>query len=308
MNYTPNQPMAQIQTPNYQMNSAAPTWQGYNPQSAQVNQNYKGLMGGDYDALQKALQTPGDIAAQNAYNTGSRDLANQMGGRGLYGSSIMSTQANEGINREYMNAMAGNAANATAQRYGMQATDLQNQNAFGMQQALANQSDAQGVRGLMANQNLAQNSFAQDIYGKQLGQEQNMNAYNQQNAQLGMQQNQNVYQAGVSDAARKQDYDLAALQYGNQGNEQQRQWSNQQALEKMQYELASGQYSQQQQADMINQYLALAGRGQVTAGQNQAANQASNQASATNTAGLMGAIGSIIGNTGYTADNGWTWG
>ena len=298
MNYTPNQPMAQITAPNYKLNSAAPTWQGYNAQAPQVNQNYKGLMGGDYEALQQALAQPGQIQAQNAYNTANRNLNDTMGGRGLYGSSIMSTQANEGLNREYMNALSTNAANAAAQRYGMQATDLQNQNQFGMQQGLANQQATLQNQGLMAQQSLAQNAFGQDTYAKQLAQEQAMNAYGLDATKLGMTQNQNVYQAGVTDAARQQDYNLAALQYQNQQTEAQRQWQNQQALEQFQYQLASGQYTQQQQEAMINQYLALAGRGAPlqTANQQLAQQQAlaDQQAQASLWGGLLGA-GTTLG-------------
>jgi hypothetical protein len=277
MNYTPNQPMAQIQTPNYQLNSAkVPT--------------YQGLMGGDYNAYQNAMTVPGKIAAENAYNTASRDLNNTMGGRGLYGSSIMATQANEGLNREYMNAQAVNAANAAANRYGMQATDLQNQNAFNTNQ-----------------------------YGMAATENQNKNAYGLDAARLGMTQNQNVYQAGVSDAARQQEYNLAAQTYANQGTEAQRQWEKQQALEKMQYALASGQYSNEQQTAMINQYLALAGRGQVTAGQNLSANTttagqnlaAAGQQSATDAASAAGwgnFIGGLIGNVNYSDAGGWSFG
>jgi hypothetical protein len=174
--YTPTAPMQQISSPDYSM-TAGPqkSWQSFNPQAAPSYQsvnvnaetapwewqnlpdyqkfggqtpNYQGLMGGDYNALQTALTVPGQIAAQNAYNTGSRNLDSAMTGRGLYGSSIMSQQANEGLNREYMNAMASNASNAAAQRYGMQQTDLQNQNQFGL-----------------------------NIYGQQMGENQNMNQY-----------------------------------------------------------------------------------------------------------------------------------
>jgi hypothetical protein len=275
MNYTPNQPMAQVQTPNYKLNSATPTWQNTNLQKyAGTTPTYQGLMGGDYAALQQALTTPGEIAAKTAYDQGQVNLTNQMGGNGLYGSSIMANQARNALDTPYMNALATNAANAAAQRYGMQATDLQNQNAF--EQNIYNQQVGENtaMQGLMSTQGLAQNAQNLNVYGQQMAQNQNENAYNMDAAKLGMQQNQNVYEAGVNDAARQQDYNLAAQTYANQGTEAQRQWQNQQALEQMQYQLASGQYSNQQQTDIINQYLALAGRGQVTAGQNAATNSA----------------------------------
>jgi hypothetical protein len=248
MNYTPNQPMAQVQTPNYQLNSAKL------PQ-------YQGLMGGDYNAYQQAMTVPGQIAAQNAYQTANRDLNSTMGGRGLYGSSIMATQANEGLNREYINAQAINAANAAANRYGMQATDLQNQNAFN-----ANQY------GMMATEN------------------QNQNAYNLDQSRLGMTQNQNTYNAGVSDAARQGEYNLAAQTDARAQAEQQRTWANQQALEKFQYDLASGNYTDAQRQQAINEYLALAGRGQVTAGQNANTAASNNATDAANRAAQWDAL------------------
>jgi hypothetical protein len=295
MSYTPNQPMQTVQTPNYKLNSAAPTWQNFTPQTSQVNQNYQGLMNGDYAALQQALQQPGEIAARRAYETGQTNLTNQMGGRGLYGSSIMANQARTSLDQPYMDTLASNAANAATQRYGMQATDLQNQNQFGMQQALANQSDAQNVRGLMSSQNLAQNAFGQETYGKQLGQENAINAFNMDNAKLGMTQNQNVYNAGVSDAARQQEYGLAAQTDARTQAEQLRQWENQQALEKFQYDLATQNYNDAQRQQRINEYLALAGRGQITAGQNQQTANINTQADSASQAslysGLLGALG-----------------
>jgi len=232
--YSPNQPMAQITAPNYRLNN--------------VNvPQYQGLMGGDYDALQSALQAPGDIAARQAYNQGQVNLTNQMGGRGLYGSSIMSNQARNALEQPYMDALSTNAAQAAAARYGMQATGLQNQNMFGS-----------------------------DIYGKQLAQQQNQNVYGLDAAKMMATQNQNVYQAGVGDAARRQDYNLAGLNYQNQQTEQMRQWQNAQDLEKMQYQLAAGQYGNQQNTAAINQYLALAGLGAPLAAANQSNQTASN--------------------------------
>jgi len=84
---------------------------------------YTGLMGGDYDKLQSSLAVGGRQAAENAYNTGTQNLTNTMGGRGLYGSSVMQQQQTQGLDREYMRAQAANEANAAAQRYAMQQAD-----------------------------------------------------------------------------------------------------------------------------------------------------------------------------------------
>ena len=250
--YSPNQPMAQITAPNYKLNN--------------INvPQYQGLMGGDYNALQSALQVPGEIAARQAYNQGQVNLTNQMGGRGLYGSSIMSNQARNALEQPYMDALASNAAQAASTRYGMQATGLQNQNMFGT-----------------------------DIYGKQLAQEQNQNVFGMDAAQLMATQNQNVYQAGVGDAARQQDYNVNSLQYQNAAAEQMRAWQNAQDLEKMQYQLASGEYGNQQNTQAINQYLALAGLGAPLAQANQQAGTASNAGWMTLAGQGLNALGGLL--------------
>lgn len=107
--YAANQSYNQVQAPNYKV----------------------GLMNGDYDALQKSLQTPGDISAQNAFNKGWTNLRNTMGANGIYGSSIMAKDANEGVNREFMNTLTMNAANAATERYKLQQQAAQDENAFG---------------------------------------------------------------------------------------------------------------------------------------------------------------------------------
>ncbi len=111
----------------------------------------------------------------------------------------------------------------------------------------------------------------------------------------------------MTDAARRGEYNLAAQTYGNQGTEAQRQWQNQQALEQMQYQLASGQYTQEQQTAMINQYLALAGRGQVTSGQNAATTAAQQQADAAQQQSLYGNLAGLLTTGGlmYGGSQGW---
>ena len=109
-NYTPTTPMQQIQQP-----------------------NYKGLMEGDYDKLQQSLTAPGRQAATDAYQQGLLNLQDIMGGRGLYGSSIMGNQQVQGLDKVYQNALAQNAANAAAQRFGLQAQDLSDLNKFNAQ-------------------------------------------------------------------------------------------------------------------------------------------------------------------------------
>jgi hypothetical protein len=106
----------------------------YNPISPLANvtaPDYKnGLFGGDYDALQTALTTPGANAATTAYNQGTNNLQTTMGGRGLYGSSIMQNQQTNALDSTYQRAMADNAANAAAQRYALQQKAAEDQNQF----------------------------------------------------------------------------------------------------------------------------------------------------------------------------------
>ncbi len=104
-------------------------------QQANIPGQYQGLMGGDYNRLETSLRQPGEIAANNAYQTGQRYLGDVMGGRGMYGSSVMGRQANEGLNREYQNTMTANAANAASQRYGLQQQGLQFGASHGLQRA-----------------------------------------------------------------------------------------------------------------------------------------------------------------------------
>lgn len=305
--YVANAPMASIQSPDYRslptdfynnLQASAPlTAQPYKGLSdaaynalkhaERINSpEYRGLMGGDYDALQKALATPGEIAAQQAYDQAYRSLVNDMSARGLYGSSIMQNQANEGLNRELINALSANSANAVAQRYGLQSQDLQSQNAFNqtnMQAQIAQNAEqnafnlnraqlqsnnlqnenAYNLSALQAmiGQNQDRDAFAMQRAQLQSQNLQNENAYNQAMTGLMMQQNQNLYNAGVTDAARLSDYMTNRANYVNDANEALRNWQNQQNYEQFQYRLAQGAYGNAQREAMINQWLALAGLG-----------------------------------------------
>ena len=106
--YTPINTLANVNTPDYK----------------------NGLFGGDYDALQTALTTPGANAATTAYNQGTNKLTNTMGGRGLYGSSIMQNQQTNALDSVYQKSMADNAANAAAQRYSLQQQAAEDENQF----------------------------------------------------------------------------------------------------------------------------------------------------------------------------------
>lgn len=176
-------PMASVTTPNYTYTaSEAP--------------QYKGLMGSDYDALQKALYDPAAQAAQTAYSQGMNRLNDTMGGKGLYGSSIMQNQANQGLNTVYQNALSSAAANAVKNRYDLQQQGLTQENAFN-----------------------------KDLYGLGLTRESAINQYGLNKAGNEMTQNANLWKALQAEAARKQGYyqtqDQLALQYQQLANQEQ---------------------------------------------------------------------------------------
>lgn len=187
----------QVTMPDYQP-YALPSWQ----QTTAVSPTYQGMMGGDYDAWQKALTTPGEIASKTAYDQGYTKLNNQMGGQGLYGSSIMANQARTALDTPYQQALATNAANAAATRYGMQQTDVNNQNTF-----------AQNAYGQALGYNEAQNNFAANLAGT--GVNQAMNQYNAAYNKANAMQNYNNLAAGSSEDYNQYLYNLAAMGYGN---------------------------------------------------------------------------------------------
>lgn len=233
---------------------------GSNPdiQAAQINLGYnklgstpiyQGLMGGDYEALQAALTSPGAAAARSAYEQGVTNLQDIMGGKGLYGSSIMQNQQREALDKVYQQALADNAAKAAAQRYVMEATDLQNRNTFGLdvygQQmgentaanqlaleiAKANQGDIQ------ARNNLALQAWQQRVAENLAGNQMELEAQqsNQANQQKLNELLNSVYvqQMAENQAANQQRYNTwAARMAENQAGQQmglQAQQSNQAA-------------------------------------------------------------------------------
>lgn len=263
--YTANSPLQQINAPNYTLSAgAAPT--------------YKGLMGSDYNALQTALTQPGQQAATNAYNTGTQNLTNAMGGRGLYGSSIMGQQQIQGLDREYMNALASNSSNAAAQRYGMEQADLKSQNDFGL-----------------------------NLYAQKLAEQKDLNAYNSQDIAGQRSQAMNAATIGATNADSLNQYNNLKYNSQKEYNEQLNNWTNQQNYEQnFLYPQAKNTYDQAQQEQLINQYLALAGQGAplATAASNAqlqemqiaAQQQAANQASTNQLWGsALGALGSVYG-------------
>jgi len=319
--YVSNTPLSGISTPNYKLNygvttptntnitaptaqTAAYNWNNY----GQAAPQYQGLMGGDYNRLEQALALPGMIQAQNAYNTASQDLNSAMTGRGLYGSSIMANQANQGLNREYMNALASTAANAAASRYGMQQTDLQNASQQAMQgwQGLLVESTAANQAGLdysklgtqtnlanAANALSAAQSNQQaglDIYGKQMAQSEAANQYGLSQAAQQIAQNQAIYEANKSDAQRQQEYAQGKMEYENAGDEAYRDWQNEQAYNQYKYDVAAADYANKMNTQKLNAYLALAGYGAPL-------ETATSNANSSNWSSLLAALASLYGSS-----------
>lgn len=219
-NYTPTTPLAQVQAPDYKMSAG----------------NYQGLMGGDYNAFQQALQQPGQISAGQAYNQGYQNLRATMGGaQGLYGSSMMGQQATQGLDRVYQEALAKNAAQAAATRYALESQEKQ----FGYQSALSREQDL-------------------NKYGMQVAQEQRLG-------------NQAAYEAAANEANRKMQYEQGQMSWNQQFSDQMRNWQNQQQYERYTYDLARQQAERSQQEQFMNQALALAGQGAPLVNQAQAA-------------------------------------
>ena len=259
--YTQSSPLQQINAPNYTLSAGnAPT--------------YQGLMGGDYNSLQTALTQPGQQAATNAYNTGTQNLTNTMGGRGLYGSSIMGQQQVQGLDREYMNALATNSSNAAAQRYGMEQADLKSQNDFGL-----------------------------NLYAQKLAEQKDMNAYNAQETAGLRDQSLNTANVDFTQADSMNQYNNLKYNAQKEYDTNLNNWQNQQNYEKnFVYPQAAAAYGDAQREQMLNQALALAGQGAplATAASNaelQSAQLAAQQAAAQQNynAQLWGSAAGLLG-------------
>jgi hypothetical protein len=267
------------------------------------------LMGGDYDALQQALMLPGQQAIQQGYDESQVNLKNVMGGRGMYGSSMMGNQMVD-AGQKYQQALAANAAQAAAQRYGMQQQDLQNLNEFNLAQRgmgigqeqfaskqLQDLFTGNTQRALTQNLEAGKFGLAQDQQSVDM-----MKALNEHAIQrAGLETNiaKNEYQAGLEETNRMQDYMQRNLQFDMAQSEAQRGYANQNLKDQFNYQMSSQQWEQQLQEMLMNQSLALAGKGAPLASAQMAA-QSQQQAAdsarrAQEDAALYGAIGTVGG-------------
>jgi len=264
--YTPSAPMSQIQAPNYKM-------------TAGDTKPWQGLMGGDYNALQTALTTPGANAAQGAYQQGQQNLTNAMGGRGLYGSSIMQNQQTQGLDKVYQQALADNAAKAAATRYGMQSEDLARQNAYNQAARAQDLTREQAMNQYQTTETAGLRGQAYDTARIGQAEAAQQNLYNQ-----GRQQTEQTWQNLMTDWQNKQNYERNFL-----------------------YPQAQQAFNQAQQEMIMNRALALAGAGAPLSGGANLYNAYQNASNAANTnawlqlaggigGGLLSNWGSIFGN------------
>jgi hypothetical protein len=267
------------------------------------------LMGGDYDALQQALMLPGQQELQRGFEQSQTQLKNVMGGKGMYGSSVMGNQMVES-GRQFQEGLAANAAQAAATRYGMQQQDLQGLNQFELaQRGMSIGQEQFGSKQLQdlftgntqraMTQNLEAGKFglAQDKLGiEQAGQAADTGI---RQAALQQAEAQNQYGAGLSEAERMQAFGGQQLQFGMAQSEAQRGFANQQLKDQFNYEMSNQQWQQQIQEMLMNQSLALAGKGAPLASAQMAAQSqltaAEQQRAADENAALWGAIGTVGG-------------
>jgi hypothetical protein len=267
------------------------------------------LMGGDYDVLQQALMLPGQQELQRGYDQSQTNLKNVMGGKGLYGSSMMGNQMVES-GRQFSEGLASNAAQAAAQRYGMQQQDLQNLNQYNLQSTGMNIGQEQfgtkqlqdlftgnTQRGLTQQLESAKFGLAQDQMGVEQASDAADHAIRQ--AQVQQMEAQNQYGAGMDESQRQQQYGSTQLQFQMGQDEAQRGFQNQQLKDQFNYQMSSQQWEQQLQEMLMNQSLALAGKGAPLASAQMAAQSqlaaAEQQRAADENAALWGVIGTVGG-------------
>ncbi|WP_243358576.1 hypothetical protein [Fundidesulfovibrio terrae] len=203
----------------YDSGGSDPSYKTYGPSAPQ----YKGFDGGDYDRYELSVRNPGEQAAQRAYDSAKRDLADAYSSRGMYGSSQYTRQMDTQVNRSYMDALSNNAANAATQRYNFQAQDQQ----YAQQQAMAEWQ-------ARMQENSAANQMDYNAWANRLAENEQMNnmlyqdnaadnAWNWQasTAQRDWNDSQAMRQVNYDNmlAQNRQDWDMQRLQWDTQQND-----------------------------------------------------------------------------------------
>jgi hypothetical protein len=220
--YTPSSPIQRIQSPDYRL------MQG----EGAIESGYQGLMGGDYNRLEQALYDPAAAAAKRAYEQSRIDLENAMNARGTYGGSEFARQMTEGVGRTYQETLANAAAQAIAQRYGLQSQE----------QAQAEQ-------------------FRQEATRMGLMREQNYNTFMLNQAAQRQAQEQNIWQSNMAETLRSQEYAQQRWAQQAAGAQGAIDFRNQQAMMNYQNEIAARAGGLAEEESAFNRYLALAGLG-----------------------------------------------
>lgn len=235
---------------------------------------------GDWASYQTALQTPGEVAAKQAYDLGTKQLSEWAGANGLYGSSVMANQATQSVLQPYVDALSVNAANAAAQRY--QTQDASNQYLANLANSIygTRTSEWGNIDARNLQEALAQNQYNQTQDQQKLSQQLALNQYNLQNANAQNAFNMNQAQGNAQWNQWANTYDNGLLQQGWNNTAAQAQWDanqNQQAFGNYQ-SIWSGINPGQEE------YL-----------QNQTANEAAKRDGGNGLGGLMTGVGSLLG-------------
>jgi hypothetical protein len=217
------------------------------------------------------LAQPGQLAAEQAFQEGGVDIKNVMGGKGLYGSSMMGNQMVD-LSQKHMQTVATNAAQAASQRYGMQQQDLQALNQYelsksGMniqqQQFLTEYEQALATGNVERAQQLALEAgkfgLAQDELNYAAMKVRSTHQIDQAEIQQDVAKDQ--WGAGLMDTQRYQDYMAGGLQHEMGQDEAQRGFYNQQMMDAFNYQMGQQNWEQQINEMLMNQSLAIAGQG-----------------------------------------------
>jgi hypothetical protein len=98
---------------------------------------FQGLSGGDYDRLEQNIVTSRLAPLQAAYGQQSSKLDSDLARRGIY-SSGAATQAQNDLTSSFLPQINAASAEAAAQRYGLQNSELTNRNQFNLENASRN--------------------------------------------------------------------------------------------------------------------------------------------------------------------------
>lgn len=254
---------------------------GYSTQ--QAKSMYQQPSGGDWSKYQQNLQQPGEQAAKTAYDQAMASIKGTAGASGMYGSSQMNKQANQGAGRTYTNALTSNAANAAVQT--QQAQEQSNQYLANLANSiLGNRMSEWNTLGSREMQSgLAENQFNQTQDSQKSSELQNLNGYN-----LSRSNSQNNWNMDKAQNEGKWNWDT--MSYDN--NLEKSWWDD--------YSMNALQWDQNERDKIFKNYLTWWGMGNPTEEekmQNETANLAAGRenASSSGTSSLLSGIGSVGG-------------